>query len=86
MSGDVASRQAILAAADSQADAPVSVLLVAILHELQAIRVALTYEDTTCPHPKDQRVDLSAMGVEEWRCRTCGFHAPPKAPRKEDRS
>lgn len=26
-----------------------------------------------CPHPTDQRVDMSTMGTERWQCKQCGY-------------
>jgi transposase-like protein len=26
-----------------------------------------------CDHPEEARLNMSAMGLERWRCRHCGF-------------
>ena len=26
-----------------------------------------------CDHPEEARLQMSAMGLEKWRCRRCGF-------------
>lgn len=77
-------RDALLQLADGPTERPMdpaevpdgtTVLLTAILAELQAIRVALTYDDRpACPHPENRRLDMSAMGVTEWTCKDCGHH------------
>jgi Zn ribbon nucleic-acid-binding protein len=38
----------------------------------------------TCQHPEDQRWVFTAMGVEEWECKLCGyrFRKPLKEVRK----
>lgn len=27
-----------------------------------------------CQHPEDERWTFTAMGVEEWICKVCGYH------------
>ncbi len=67
-------RDDLVAAASPGGAEQVVALLTAILAELQQLRMALTYEDDECGHPPDQRLNLGAMGSEEWQCKVCGFH------------
>ena len=63
----------------------------AVLEHLVAMRAALERLcappseelETGCVHPHDRRIDFGGMGVEEWTCRDCGFHARSSL-RKDD--
>lgn len=26
-----------------------------------------------CPHPPNQRINMSTMGTERWQCKLCGY-------------
>lgn len=49
-----------------------------VIRLLTEIRDLLTPPDEApellCEHPENRRINLSAMGREEWRCKDCGLH------------
>lgn len=50
-----------------------------IASALERIAVALETQnglldrEDACPHPADEREDLSTMGHPRWLCKVCGF-------------
>jgi tRNA(Ile2) C34 agmatinyltransferase TiaS len=39
-----------------------------------------------CPHPKDQRKDVSVLGTREWRCMRCEKEFPYDEEKNDERS
>jgi hypothetical protein len=51
--------------------------IIALLTEIRDSLKMPEHDELPCPHPEDQRTDMSSMGEQEWICRTCTFHYGP---------